>query len=136
MWGIFTKWGTIIIVTTLVASLVAVFSSSVSGISTWISDNYLPKQYVVLEKYPVRIILYGQVSDMVENVIDGNTSSLSHIRTSNIIKIIEAMDAVHYYDGNFSSYKIDVNFNSNFNSKQIRSTNRRAIIANPDVEGE
>ena len=131
MWAVFSKWGAIVVLIIIIATLITTFTKSIHGISTWIGDHYLPKKYMILEKYPVRIIVYGQIDDIVDTTEDSNSSKKIYgTKTSNLIRIIKAMDSIHYEDGKFNPYTIDVNFNSNFNSKQIRSSQRSIPINN------
>ena len=121
MFNMITKWGAVIVGLIVIATIVMQFSSSVSGLSNWFGDNYLPKKYLIIEKYPVRLILYGQFRDYN---YDKNSTYKSSIKTSDIIKLIQTIETVKYREGKFSKYQMDVNFDSDFNSKQIRSSDR------------
>ncbi len=114
--NIFTKWGTYMVLIIVVGSIVVAVAAGGKSVSTWLSDNYLPKKIMILEKYPVRILMYGQYSDSINE-------SLSVKKKNHLVDIINALDKVKHEPGQFQ-YQIDVNFGSNFNSKQIRSTER------------
>jgi len=124
MSSLFTKWGSLIVLAFVVGTIVMVFASGVSGLSSWLGDSYLPKKYLIVEKYPIRIILYGQFADEpIHARNDNNYTGYKSNRFEYILKAIEALDKTQGKDGNFPE-TLNINVNSDFNSKQIRSSNR------------
>ena len=123
------KWGSMIVLTFIVGTLAATVLSGINGFSSWLGDSYIPKKYIILEKYPVRVIIYGQFGDNKRDK-DSNctdTERCNNRAVLNIISLIRALDSVQYAKGSFGN-DINVNFDSNFNSKQIRATNRTTAI--------
>ena len=136
MMNFLTKWGAVAIGLVVLATIVMQFSASVSGISNWFGDNYLPKKYMIIEKYPIRIIMYGQFDnyEWIDNDSDINNSiHKEHRRTNNIENLLRTMDKLHYEKGTFSDYNIMIDVDSDFNSRQIRSSDRRITTgSSPD----
>ncbi len=121
--------GYIVILAVIVGSIIVTIISGVDGMSSWFNDKYIPKKVLILEKFPVRIIMYGQYIDV------NSTNS----RTSEIIRLINALNTVNHQEGKFGNV-LDMNFNSNFNSRQIRSTQRSlydtsasSVSSTPDI---
>jgi len=119
MINLITKWGAVIVLLIAISSIIMVFAHSFHGISNWFGDNYLPKKYMIIEKYPIRIIMYGQFENF------GLSENRSSNRTDGLLKILQTMDKMEYKEGNFSDYNININVNSDFNSKQVRSSLRK-----------
>ncbi len=120
---LYTKWGSITVALFIIGVITLSLVEGTKGVSTWFTDSYLPKKYLIAEKYPVRVILYGQFEHMDQH--DMNTTV--DTRSDTIIAIIEALDKVQHQEGNFV-YPISVNVESQFNSKQIRSKQRSPSI--------
>jgi len=127
-----TKWGALAVVSVMIGMIVFVFVRSTEGVSTLFSDHYLPKKYIILQKYPVRIILYGQFPELVPNQLVEN--NMSKNRSNYIIDVIRALNDVKSEKGSFGN-QIDINVNANFNSKQIRSSDRSIKVV-PDNKGD
>jgi len=119
MTNILTKWGAVVVLIIVLGSIVMMFSSGAAGLSNWIGDNYLPKKYMIIEKYPVRIIMYGQFMEEPLYLDQNGTS-----RTANLIYILQQLDKMEYRKGTFSDYNMNIKVDSDFNSKQIRSSSR------------
>ncbi len=114
--AMFTKWGSVIILVVILGVLgVSLFDVS-KGISTWLTDSYLPKKYILIEYGGVRFVMYGQFPNQYEDY--NQTKPINFV--NNIMNLVlHAKPITREYD-----YPIDVNFDSNFNSRQIRSSSR------------
>ncbi len=125
MTSIVTKWGSIIVFILVIGMVGLATINTASGVSTWLTDNYLPKKYMIAEKYPVRIIVYGQFKDIEDSKIQDKKDAF-------FLELITALAAVPDKNGSFgNNYSID--FDSDFNTKQIRSTARSNPMA-PDKD--
>ena len=120
--NLISKWGTVVILIITVGTIIMMFAQGTHGISNWFGDNYLPKKYMIVEKYPVRIILYGQFEDY--NPTDPDDVNGSNNRANNLIQILQQLDKMEYKKGTFSDYNMEIKVNSDFNSRQIRSSDR------------
>ncbi len=127
-----TKWGALAVASVMIGMIIFVFVRSTEGVSTLFSDHYLPKKYIILQKYPVRIILYGQFPELVpDHFVENN---ISRNRSNYIIDVIRALNDVKSEKGSFGN-QIDINVNANFNSRQIRSSDRSIKVV-PDNKGD
>jgi hypothetical protein len=122
--NILTKWGAVIVLFIITGTILLSVMKNVGGMSTWLNDNYMPRKIMILENYPVRIIMLGEFDE------DKNDTKTA----SRIIQIISAMDNVKHAEGKFD-WNLRLDFMHNLNTKQIRSSQRAigAKIQDADI---
>jgi len=120
--SIVTKWGSVIIVTIITGILLLSLVSSTAGISTWISDTYLPKKYLIIEYGGMRFIMYGQFAADDEQKCENNTTK-KFDTGKYVLRILSEIKTVVPIERTYE-YPVDVEVDSNFNSRQIRSSQR------------
>lgn len=117
--SLISKWGSIVIVIIIAGILLLSLVNSASGISTWISDTYLPKKYLIIEYAGMRFIMYGQFSDTHKGgKYDNNQTSGNYV-----FKLIQEIKTITPIERKYT-YPIDISVDANFNSRQIRSSDR------------
>jgi len=117
--NLFTKWGVIAVLIIVIGTIISTVVTTSQGISTWLGDNYVPKKIMILEKFPVRIIMYGEYPDGI------NPNTLTNI--------IKTLDNVKYEsEGDFKN-NMHIQVGTSFNTKQIRSSERSLYKVIPDV---
>ncbi len=120
--NIFTKWGYIIIIIFILVTIIIGVLSGGVGLSTWLSENYVPKKIFIVEKYPVRIIMFGEYSDVSPSE-----------KGEQILKLIQELNKVKFEKGTFTD-ELNINVGSNLNTKQIRSSQRGITYIIPENE--
>ncbi len=141
MWNVASKWGTVVIVTLVLGTVIlSLFGTAKNGFSTLFSDSYIPVKMFIIEKYPARVIIIGEYRDVAHyatsdvNTTDINTESeLVLSSQNNMLKLIDKVLSVPEHNGTFD-WDMNFNFNNQFNTKQIRSTQRASQIATPKGE--
>jgi hypothetical protein len=116
MFNILTKWGAAIILIVIAGTVLLSMMKSIGGTSTWFNDNYVPRRIMVIENYPVRIILLGEFDDKNETM-----------KTNNLIHLINAVNDINHSDGEFK-WDLSIDFGHDLNTKQIRSSNKGVNI--------
>ncbi len=119
MISLFTKWGSAIVLIFVIGTIIIGLLSGPSGISNWLGDSYLPKKYLLVEYGGMRLLLYGQFGD--SNV------------TNKVNNMIKAFSHLPPLDRNYT-YPVNINIGSDFNSRQIRSSNRAKKIIDKYID--